>query len=319
MASSLRVVFAGTPAFAAESLRALLQGHHEVIAVYTQPDRPAGRGRQTRPSAVKTLALAHDIPVYQPVTLRDGDAQAELAALAPDVMVVAAYGLLLPPDVLSIPRWGCINVHASLLPRWRGAAPVQRAILAGDRETGITLMQMDAGLDTGDILHTVTCPISVHDTGASLTERLALLGGDALLTVMDHLRDGLPIVATPQDAAHATYAHKLSKEEARLDWSQHARVLSRRIRAFNDVPIAYTVLAGEVVRIWQAHRDKEVVVSAAPGTLLQANRQGIQVAAGEGSVLVIDRLQLAGGKPLTANELFNAPRAAWQPGQRFET
>ena len=212
MDSPLRIIFAGTPDFAAESLRALLQGNHEVVAVYTQPDRPAGRGRELKASPVKQLALEHDLPIRQPASLKDADTQFDLAEWQADLMVVAAYGLILPQRVLDTPRLGCINVHASLLPRWRGAAPIQRAILAGDRETGITIMQMDAGLDTGAMLYKATCPISASDTGASLHDRLALLGGDALLAVADALRDGETLKPEPQDAALATYAAKLSKD-----------------------------------------------------------------------------------------------------------
>lgn len=319
MDSHLRIVFAGTPDFAAESLRALLQGQHDVVAVYTQPDRPAGRGRQLKASPVKQVALEHDLPVYQPVTLRDGEAQSALAALAPDLMVVAAYGLLLPQSVLDIPRLGCINVHASLLPRWRGAAPVQRAILAGDEQTGITIMQMNAGLDTGNMLYKVSCPISKSDTGASLLSRLSLLGGDALLHVVDALRDGQPLSAEPQNDSDATYAAKLTKEEARIDWQQRAKVIARQIRAFNDVPVAHTTLAGEAVRVWLAKRLKEETTSATPGMIIRCDKKALIVAAGEGTVLAITQLQLAGGKALPVSELLNAKRDLLQPGRQFGT
>lgn len=317
MDSHLRIVFAGTPEFAAESLRALLQGHHEVIAVYTQPDRPAGRGRGLKASPVKELALAHDIPVWQPHSLRDIDAQNELAALEPDLMVVAAYGLLLPQAVLDIPRLGCINVHASLLPRWRGAAPIQRAILAGDSETGITIMQMDAGLDTGAMLYKATCPISRSDTGASLHDRLALLGGDALLAVVDSLRDEQALNAEPQDPLHATYAAKLSKEEALIDWQQPATELARRVRAFNAVPVAHSTLSGQSVRIWQARAVKGETTTATPGMVIHADKHGLAVAAGEGTVLLIETLQLPGGKALPVALLLNARRDELQPGTVF--
>ena len=319
MDSHLRIVFAGTPDFAAESLRALLQGHHDVIAVYTQPDRPAGRGRSLKASPVKTVAQAHDIPVHQPLNLKDADAQAELAALKPDLMVVAAYGLILPQKVLDIPRLGCINVHASLLPRWRGAAPIQRAILAGDRETGITIMQMDAGLDTGAMLYKATCPISASDTGASLHDRLALLGGDALLAVVDGLRDGERFTPEAQDAALATYASKLSKEEAQIDWRRPAGEIARQVRAFNAVPVAHTLLRGELVRVWMARPLKDETTTATPGMVIRADRQGLAVAAGEGSVMLIDTLQLAGGKALSVAELLNARRDTLQPGTVFGT
>ncbi len=317
MDSHLRIVFAGTPEFAAESLRALLQGHHEIIAVYTQPDRPAGRGRGLKASPVKELALEHDIPVWQPHNLKDIDAQNELAALEPDLMVVAAYGLLLPQAVLDIPRLGCINVHASLLPRWRGAAPIQRAILAGDRETGITIMQMDAGLDTGAMLYKATCPISRSDTGASLHDRLALLGGDALLAVVDSLRDEQPLTPEPQNTALATYAAKLSKEEALMAWQLPADELARRVRAFNGVPVAHSTLAGQSVRIWQARPVSSETTTATPGMVIRADKHGLAVAAGEGSVLLIETLQLPGGKALPVTLLLNARRDELQPGTVF--
>lgn len=314
MDSPLRIVFAGTPEFAAESLRALLQGQHDVIAVYTQPDRPAGRGRGLKPSAVKELALNHDIPVYQPSNFKDADDIAELAALKPDLMVVAAYGVLLPQVVLDIPRLGCINVHASLLPRWRGAAPIQRAILAGDSLTGITIMQMDAGLDTGDMLYKAECPISPNDTGASLHNRLALLGGDALLSVVDSMRDNEPLSATPQNSADSTYARKLSKEEAKLDWQEPAEMLLRKIRAFNATPVAYAVLGDDTLRIWQAREVEHEVSLAPPGTILDASKDGISVVCGDGHVLQLETLQLPGGKALPAAQLLNARREQFAAG-----
>jgi methionyl-tRNA formyltransferase len=245
LASPLRIIFAGTPTFAAESLRALLHTQHEVVAVYTQPDRPVGRGRELKPSPVKELALARKLPIFQPVSLRDSQAQAELAELNADIMVVAAYGLILPKAVLDTPRLGCINVHGSLLPRWRGAAPIQRAILTGDKETGITIMQMDVGLDTGAMLYKMSCPISEHDTSASLHDRLALLGGDALLTVLEAIENDEPFNPQTQDNSLATYAQKLSKEEGNIDWSRSALEITRAIRAFNAWPVAYTKYKGK--------------------------------------------------------------------------
>jgi len=315
--SHLRIVFAGTPEFAAESLRALLQGHHDIIAVYTQPDRPAGRGRNLKPSAVKALALEHNLPVYQPVTLRDVDTQAELAALKPDLMVVAAYGLLLPQSVLDIPRLGCINVHASLLPRWRGAAPIQRAILAGDKTTGITIMQMDAGLDTGAMLYKAECPISNSDTGASLHDRLALLGGDALLAVVDDLYERQALVPEVQDSTQATYAAKLSKEEALINWQQSAQTIARQVRAFNNVPVAHTTLNGQAVRIWLAKRIKDETTTASPGMIIRTEKKSLVVAAGEGTVLQIEMMQLPGGKALALSELLKSKRDELQPGRMF--
>jgi methionyl-tRNA formyltransferase len=311
--SPLRIVFAGTPVFAAESLRALLQNGHDVVAVYTQPDRPTGRGRKVEPGPVKELALDRQLPVYQPLSLRDPAAQAELAELQPDLMVVAAYGLILPQAVLDLPRLGCINVHGSLLPRWRGAAPIQRAILAGDRETGITIMQMDAGLDTGDMLYKLTCPISGHDTSASLHDRLALLGGDALLHVVDALENGETLTPEPQDTAQATYAAKLVKEEGVVNWSQPAIEVVRAIRAYNPWPVAYTLLLGQAVRLWSA-RVIDDTTTAPAGMIVQADRKGLHVAAGNGTVVAIDTLQLPNGKALGYADVLNARRELLQPG-----
>lgn len=232
MTEALRIVFAGTPEFAAAHLKALLDTPHQIVAVYTQPDRPAGRGQKLMPSPVKQLALQHDIPVLQPPSLRDAAAQAELAALAPDLLVVVAYGLILPQVVLDIPRFGCINSHASLLPRWRGAAPIQRAVQAGDAESGVTVMQMEAGLDTGPMLLKVRTPISADDTGGSLHDRLAELGPPAVIQAIAGLASGT-LMGEVQDDAQANYAHKLNKDEARLDWTRPADELERLIRAFN--------------------------------------------------------------------------------------
>ncbi|HEX6591074.1 MAG TPA: methionyl-tRNA formyltransferase [Moraxellaceae bacterium] len=314
MDSPLRIVFAGTPDFAAESLKALLQqGQHEVVAVYTQPDRPAGRGRELKASPVKELALEHRIPVYQPASLRVPEAQADLAELKPDLMIVAAYGLILPKAVLEIPRLGCLNVHASLLPRWRGAAPIQRAILAGDRETGITIMQMDEGLDTGAMRYMERCPISSSDTGESLHNRLALLGGEALVAALELLvRNELP--SETQNDADSVYAPKLSKEEARLDWNQPAEALACAVRAYNPVPVAFTTLGGQVVRVWQASAHGDTTTAPA-GMIIAADRDGLRVAAGGGSVLQIEMLQLPGGKPLSVLQLLNARRDQLAPGQ----
>lgn len=302
MSSSLRIVFAGTPEFAAEHLKALLGSHHQLLAVYTQPDRPAGRGQKLRPSPVKQLALAHGLPVHQPLTLKESTAQAELAALHPDLIVVVAYGLILPQAVLDIPRLGCINSHASLLPRWRGAAPIERAIEAGDATSGVTIMQMEAGLDTGPMLLKVITPITQDDTGGQLHDRLALLGAKAIVEAVnglaaDHLK------AEPQNEDLATYAHKLSKEQARLDWSQPAEVLVRQVRAFNPRPISHTQVDGQPLKVHQAHSGTG---QGQPGEILQADQQGILVACGQGA-LCLTRLQLPGGKPLTAGELLSSP------------
>lgn len=310
----LRIVFAGTPEFAAESLKALLQhAAHEVIAVYTQPDRPAGRGRELKASPVKELALEHKIPIFQPSSLRHSEALADLEALKPDLMVVAAYGLILPRAVLDIPRLGCLNVHASLLPRWRGAAPIQRAILAGDPKTGITIMQMEEGLDTGPIRYRVRCPISASDTAASLHDRLALLGGEALVAALELLEDNA-LPSEPQNNAEATYAAKLTKEEGRLDWQRPAEDLARAIRAYNPFPVAFTTLGDQVTRIWEASVAKDST-TAPPGMIISADREGLCVAAGGGSVLQVETLQLPGGKPLSVLQLLNARREQLSPGQ----
>ncbi|MBU1281783.1 MAG: methionyl-tRNA formyltransferase [Gammaproteobacteria bacterium] len=309
MSESLRIVFAGTPEFAAEHLKALLDTPHQIIAVYSQPDRPAGRGQKLTPSPVKQLALQHDIPVYQPQTLRDPTAQAELAALKPDLMVVVAYGLILPQVVLDIPRLGCINSHASLLPRWRGAAPIQRAVEAGDAESGVTVMQMEAGLDTGPMLLKVNTPIAVGDTGGSLHDRLATLGPQAVIAAISGLAAG-NLVGEVQDDSLATYAHKLNKDEARLDWSRPAIELERLVRAFNPWPICHSTLNGEAIKM---HATELGEGSGAPGTILAADKTGLTVACGEGA-LRLTRLQLPGGKALNFSDLYNSRREQFAPG-----
>ncbi len=309
MSQALDVVFAGTPEFAARALDALLTSRHRVIAVYTQPDRPAGRGRKLTPSPVKQRAQAAGIEVRQPASLKPAEEHQALRELQADVMVVAAYGLILPKPVLAIPRLGCINIHASLLPAWRGAAPIQRAILNGDSETGITIMQMDPGLDTGDILLAKPCPIAADDTAASLHDKLAALGAQAIVEALDHLAEGrLP--ATPQDAARASYAHKLSKAEAWIDWRRPAREIDRQVRAFNPWPVAQTLYGDKVLRIWQA-RPLAQAAEAPPGTVIAAGKQGVDVATGEG-VLRLLRLQLPGGKPQDAASFVNAHAIAGQ-------
>ena len=310
MTQPLRIVFAGTPEFAAEHLKALLATQHSVIAVYTQPDRPAGRGQKLAPSPVKQLALAHDLPVFQPQTLRDPAAQAELATLKPDLMLVVAYGLILPQVVLDIPRLGCINSHASLLPRWRGAAPIQRAVQAGDAESGVTVMQMEAGLDTGPMLLKVTTAIEPSDTGGSLHDRLARLGPPAVLQAIEGLAAGT-LCGEVQDDSLATYAHKLNKDEARIDWSRPAAELERLVRAFHPWPICHSSLAGETLKIHVAELGEG---AGAPGQILAADRQGLSVACGDG-VLRLTRLQLPGGKPLAFADLLNSRREQFAPGQ----
>ncbi len=313
MTQPLRIVFAGTPEFAAEHLKALLNSPYQVVAVYTQPDRPAGRGQKLMPSPVKQLALQHEIAVYQPQTLRDPAAQAELAALKPDLLVVVAYGLILPQVVLDIPRLGCINSHASLLPRWRGAAPIQRAIQAGDAESGVTVMQMEAGLDTGPMLLKVSTPISADDTGGSLHDRLAELGPPAVLQAIDGLAAG-SLRGEVQDDSLATYAHKLNKDEALLDWSRPAVELERLIRAFNPWPICHSSLNGAPLKVLAAQLVTEQGEGrGAPGEILAASKDGLTVACADGA-LRLTRLQLPGGKALNFADLFNSRREQFAVG-----
>ena len=307
--ASLRLIFAGTPDFAVPALQALIDAGRAPIAVYTQPDRPAGRGRQLRASPVKVCARAAGIPVHQPVSLRDPAVWAKLTATAPDLLVVAAYGLILPPAVLAIPRLGCVNIHASLLPRWRGAAPIQRALLAGDDETGICLMRMEAGLDTGPVLARAACPIPRGTTGGELHDRLAALGADTLRAALPDLLAGR-LIAEAQNDALATYAPKLDKAEADLDWTRPALELERRVLAFNPYPIARTWLDGQPLRVWRARAERESV-TAAPGTVLREDSAGIVVAAGSG-VLWLTEVQLPGGRPLPAAAFLNAHRLAGQ-------
>lgn len=303
--SPLRLVFAGTPEFAATALRALIESPHQIVAVYTQPDRPAGRGRKLSPSPVKQVALQHGLPVLQPESLKSPEALDQLRELAADVMVVAAYGLILPPEVLQLPRCGCLNIHASLLPRWRGAAPIQRAILAGDRETGITIMQMDKGLDTGPMLLKLRCPISPEDNAASLHDHLADIGARAIVSALAQLPD---LTAEPQDPTAATYASKLTKQEAVLDWQLSAEELDRRIRAFNPWPVAQTSVAGHTLRIWAAQPLAEPT-QASPGSVIRCDKRGIDVACGKG-ILRLTQLQPAGSKPMDVTAFLNG-RPDW--------
>lgn len=314
MPEPLRIVFAGTPDFAAASLQALLETPHNVIAVYTQPDRPAGRGRKLTPSPVKKLALEHGIDVHQPRSLKDTGAQQELAALKADLMVVVAYGLLLPQVVLDTPRLGCINVHASLLPRWRGAAPIHRALLAGDTETGVTIMQMDLGLDTGDMLFKAGCPILPDDNSGALHDRLAALGARALTQSLAAIQDG-SIKAEPQHDAAACYAHKLAKQEGDIDWQRSADYLARQVRGLSPWPVAFTQLGGTMLRVWAATAlDQQS--DAAPGTLIAADKDGISVACGQG-ILCLRRVQLPGGTPLDSADILNSRRDTFTLGTRL--
>lgn len=312
MSDSLRIVFAGTPSFAACHLSALIHSSHEVIGVFTQPDRPAGRGNRLTSSAVKKLAEQHKLPVFQPLSLRKPEGQQIVANLNADIMVVVAYGLILPQTVLDLPRLGCINVHSSLLPRWRGAAPIHQALLAGDHQTGVTIIQMDAGLDTGAMLHKITCAIQPDDTSASLYKKLAQIGPGALLTTLAQLAAG-KATAEPQDDTITTYAEKLNKEKAYLDWSLPAVQLERCIRAFNPWPISYFLLAGKPIKVWAASVDVQPSSSQAPGTLLAVDKSGIHIATGEG-VLTLTLLQPAGKKVMPVRDFLNAHHKWFLPG-----
>ncbi|MCG9557290.1 methionyl-tRNA formyltransferase [Vibrio kanaloae] len=307
MSQSLRIVFAGTPDFAARHLAALLSSEHEVVAVYTQPDRPAGRGKKLTASPVKNIALENNIPVYQPENFKSDEAKQELAQLNADIMVVVAYGLLLPQVVLDTPRLGCINVHGSILPRWRGAAPIQRSIWAGDKETGVTIMQMDIGLDTGDMLSIATLPIEATDTSASMYEKLAGLGPDALVECLADIASS-KAVAEKQDDELANYAKKLSKEEARINWSDEAAHIERCVRAFNPWPMSHFEAAENSIKVWQS-RVAEQTSDKPAGTILQADKTGIYVATGQG-VLVLEQLQVPGKKAMSVQDILNS-RASW--------
>lgn len=300
MSQSLKVIYAGTPDFAVPALQALLDSRHEVLAVYTQPDRPAGRGRKLTPSPVKQVALDNGISVEQPVTLKDSDTQQRLADYGADMMVVAAYGLLLPKAVLDIPPLGCLNIHGSLLPRWRGAAPIHRAVKEGDMETGVTIMQMAEGLDTGDMLLKRCVPITADSTTAELHDQLANLGAEGLLQAIEGLLDG-SLQPEAQDDALANYAHKLSKAEAAIDWTLPASALARTVMAFNPWPVAHTTLEGQPLRLWLA---SAIEGSGTPGEVVAESAEGIDVATGKG-VLRIHRLQLPGKRQMSAQECLN--------------
>jgi len=304
----MRLIFAGTPEFAAQALRAIIAAGHDVPLVLTQPDRPAGRGMSLQPSPVKKLALEHGIEVFQPLSLKDVEAQVKIAAIQAEVMVVAAYGLILPQVVLDMPRLGCINIHASLLPRWRGAAPIQRALLAGDAETGVCIMQMEAGLDTGPVLLRGAFPIGATDTTATLHDRLAELGASLAVEALAKL----PLPAAPQPVEGVTYAHKIEKAEALIDWSKSAAELDRHIRAFNPFPGAQALLRGQTVKLWQA---APVPVQGEIGQILQVDRQAIVVACGSGA-LAISELQKAGGKRLPVQQFLAGNPL--QVGDRFD-
>jgi methionyl-tRNA formyltransferase len=308
----MRIVFAGTPRFAARALEAILDAGHTVALVLTQPDRPAGRGLELQPSPVKRVALDRGLALQQPATLKHNDALAPILEAAPDVMVVAAYGLILPQAVLDIPRLGGINIHASLLPRWRGAAPIQRAVLAGDAETGITIMQMDVGLDTGPMLLARALPIGDEETAGDLHERLATLGTELIVEALRRLEAG-DLKVSPQPAVGATYAPKIDKAEARIDWNAGAAELARKVRAFNPMPGAFAHYAGTPAKMWRASAQEGTV--AAPGTVIRAGADGIVIACGTGALCVTE-LQKAGGRRLTAAEFLRG--TPLPPGARFE-
>jgi methionyl-tRNA formyltransferase len=310
----VRLVFAGTPDFAATGLKALIAAGHTIVGVYSQPDRPAGRGRKLQPSPVKQVALDHEIPVFQPETLKTAEAQKQLADLKPDVMIVAAYGLILPKAVLDIPTHGCLNIHASLLPRWRGAAPIQRAIAAGDSETGITIMQMDEGLDTGAMLLKSLTAIDTSDTGGSLHDRLAELGGKAIIEALELLKKG-ELTGEPQNDDLACYASKLSKTEGHIDWATDATAIERLVRAFNPWPGTYTDLGDQRIRIHEA-RALVTDSDAFPGTVVHRDRDGIDIACGNGT-LRITRLQLPGSRAQSVNDLINGGKELLMPGQEL--
>lgn len=300
MNQPLRIAFAGTPEFALAALDAVAASRHRVVGVWTQPDRPAGRGRKLTPSPVKHRALELGLPVHQPEDFKHEDAKQAIRDALPDVMVVVAYGLILPSTVLAIPRYGCLNIHASLLPRWRGAAPIQRALLAGDAETGVCIMQMDKGLDTGDVLAVARTSIAADDTGQSLHDRLATLGAATLLEVLAKLPDVSP---TPQSQAGVSYAGKLSKEEARLDWAQPAEALARAVRAYDPWPVAFTFYQGQPLRIWRAVPGGRG--GGEPGTVAEVSRAGVDVNTGKGMLRLLE-VQPAGGRRQSAADFANS-------------
>jgi methionyl-tRNA formyltransferase len=313
VSESLRIVFAGTPEFAATHLQSLLDSSHNVVAVYTQPDRPAGRGKKLTASAVKVLAEKNKLPVLQPASLKSAEAQQTLAAFNADIMIVVAYGLLLPEIILTTPRLGCLNVHGSILPRWRGAAPIQRSIWAGDEETGVTIMQMDVGLDTGDILYVSKTKITSQDTSASLYLKLAELGPPALVHTLDNLGTLTPKV---QDNSQATYAKKLSKEEALIDWRQPAAQLVRNIKAFNPWPMAWFKVADNNIKVWQGSLIPLDGKPPVAGTIISADKSGIVVATSEHAIR-LESIQLPGKKALAAADVINARKAWFEPGNQL--
>ncbi|MCS5588276.1 MAG: methionyl-tRNA formyltransferase [Porticoccaceae bacterium] len=311
----MNIIFAGTPEFAAAHLQALVDnGQHQVVAVYTQPDRPAGRGKKLTPSAVKQLACAQQLPVFQPASLKDQQQQDLLDSHKADIMLVVAYGLILPQAVLDIPRLGCINVHGSILPRWRGAAPIQRAIEAGDSETGISIMQMDAGLDTGPVISVARCEIADHETSGSLYQKLADMGAPTLLSALGKIEAGTA-VAEQQEDNLSTYARKINKSEARLDWSESAATLARRIRAFNPFPAAYSLIEGSRVKVWTASL-ADCSESGVAGTIIESSGDGLLVQCGSGRLLITE-IQLAGKSRMPVSEILKSRAELFARGKRF--
>jgi len=314
MSTPLKVVFAGTPDFAARHLQGLIDSPHQIVLVMSQPDRPAGRGKRLQPSPVKAMALDAGLPVWQPALLKSADSEAILSQYEADILVVVAYGVILPAAILGIPKLGCLNVHASLLPRWRGAAPVQRAIEWGDTDTGVSIMAMEPGLDTGPVLLTRTIPISSGHTGGTLLEDLARLGVTALIDSLENI-DTLLAKAAPQDDSKATYAHKIEKQEGALDWSATAALLARQVRAFHPAPGCYTLLGGDRLKVLAAHAIDEARQGSA-GEIVTADELGIRVSCGEGQ-LVITEAQLPGAKAQSVATLLRGNQARFQPGQRL--
>jgi methionyl-tRNA formyltransferase len=313
----VKIIFAGTPDFAAAHLQALIDSdQHQVVAVYTQPDRPAGRGKKLTASAVKQLANDHNLTILQPPSLKDSDAQQQLASFEADIMIVVAYGLILPQAVLDTPRLGCINVHGSLLPKWRGAAPIQRAVEAGDKETGICIMQMDAGLDTGPVISVARCAIEVSDTSGSIYQKLSELGAPTLLAALEKMASGVA-VAEQQDDSQSTYASKIDKSEALIDWSMSAQEISRRVRAFNPFPATFSHIGGDRVKIWGASAtDKQSNNSA--GAIIHADAEGILVQTGRGQLLITE-IQLAGKSKMPVSELLKSKAELFAAGQSFDS